>query len=223
MAGSYCYDLTIERADILSLIHHCFGPAMLIWIRTCFSSYTSFDAVMTRLLVSFVFFGAAMGGTLTTTILVILKLFRPHLAAWTAHKSVSSLVWILSLNTLVATSFGSAYMCIWETELITYWGYWCLIPMVLSAFEYYLQWRWAVKFQLIADKLGMQSAAEIASTSEKSEKSQDKSTVLDTLRSKYTLIKVVIACWLVTYTNLYLRVFHLALSERNIHLNLFFY
>jgi hypothetical protein len=220
MAGSYCYDLTIERADILSLIHHCFGPAMLIWIRTCFSSYTSLDATMTRLLVSFVFFGAAMGGTLTTSILVILKLLRPHLAVWTAHKSVASLVWLLSFNTLIATSFGSAYMCYWETELVAYWGYWCLIPMVLSAFEYYLQWRWAVKFQLIADKLGMQSAAEVASISEKK---QEKSTILDTLKNKYTLIKVVIACWLVTYTNLYLRVFHLALSDMDIHLNLFFY
>lgn len=114
-------------------------------------------------------------------------------------------------------------MCIWETALVEYWGYWCLIPMVLSAFEYYLQWRWAVKFQLIADKLGMQSKAELVATSEKGGKKREGTGVLDMLKSKYTLIKVVIACWLVTYTNLYLRVFHLALSDMGIHLNLFFY
>jgi hypothetical protein len=213
MAGSYCYDLTIERADILSLIHHCFGPAMLIWIRTYFSSHTSDDATMVRLLISFVFFGAAMGGTLTTTILVLLKLFRSQLAPYTIHRAVSSLVWILSINTLLATTFGSAYMAYWEDNLLGIWGYWCLIPMALSAFEYYLQWRWAVKFQLIADKLAVQTQ-----TMEKfpllDKKGQSKKGgIVDMLRNKYTFIRFVIGCRLVSYSSLYLHVASLALKE----------
>ncbi|KAH8810773.1 hypothetical protein F5884DRAFT_897324 [Xylogone sp. PMI_703] len=153
MAGSYAYDLTIERADVLSLIHHCMGPAMLIWIRLCFATYTPADALMNRLLVSFVFFGAGVGGSVTTSMLLMMKLMKPHISAQTLHLTVSLLSWVLTVNTYISTMYGSLYILFWVEDLAQYWGHYCFIPLVLATFEFYLQWRWALRFQTIADEL----------------------------------------------------------------------
>jgi hypothetical protein len=157
MAGSYSYDLTIERADVLSLIHHCMGPAMLLWIRCSFSTYTPADATMNRLLVSFVFFGAGIGGSLTTAMLVLMKLLKTQLQASSLYELVSILSWMLTVNTYISTMFGSLYMLWWANDLYAYWGTLCFLPLFLSGFEFYLQWRWALRFQSIADDLGVKA------------------------------------------------------------------
>lgn len=215
MAGAYCYDLTIERADILSLIHHCFGPAMLIWIRIQFSSYTMTDAPMIRLLISFVFFGATMGGSLTTCILSILNLFKPHMSKHLLHTSVSIFVWALFINTFIATTWGSLYMTVWETPLFAYWGYYCLIPMALSGFEYYLQWRWAFKFQTIQDRLRLGigrseniKAAKIAADPEAAARG-----LAGYLQDKYFYLSCLVSCWIVSYVAIYIRIGHMAIKD----------
>src|SRR4051794_34441400 len=129
MAGCYFYDLTIERADFLSLIHHCMGPAMLLWIRHCFSSYTPTDATMSRLLASFIFFGAGIGGSLTTGMLVLMKLLKTQLRATSLYELVSILSWMLTINTFVSTMFGSLYMLWWTNDLYAYWGPYCFLPL----------------------------------------------------------------------------------------------
>lgn len=68
-----------------------------------------------------------------------------------------------------------------------------------------------MRFQLIADKLGMQVKQE--EKGEKVEVKEQQKTWLDTMKSKYTLIKVVIGCWLVTYGSLYVHVVSQALKE----------
>ncbi|RDW92658.1 hypothetical protein BP5796_02052 [Coleophoma crateriformis] len=214
MAGSYCYDLTIERADVLSLIHHCFGPAMLLWIRIQFSSFTTNDAPMIRLLISFVFFGATMGGTFTTCILTLLNLIKPHLSKHVLHTSISILVWTLFINTFVATTFGSMYMAVWEVPLFGYWGYYGLIPMALSGFEYYLQWRWAFKFQTIYDRLrlGIGKSESINEAKMAAAPGRVKG-VGATMKDKYFYLRCLLGCWMVSYIGLYLRVLQFAVRD----------
>jgi hypothetical protein len=72
MTGSYLLDLSIHRDDVLSIIHHCMGPALLLWIRSSFSSFDSSDALICRPLMMFVFFGAGIGGT-ASSIAVLLR------------------------------------------------------------------------------------------------------------------------------------------------------
>jgi hypothetical protein len=209
MAGSYCFDLTIERADVLSLIHHCFGPAMLVWIRYQFSSFTTADAPMCRLLISFVFFGAACGGTMTTSILVIMKLMKAHLSPQQIYAYVSKLVWALTINTLIATTFGSLYMLYWLDPLFEYWSYWGIIPLLLSGFEYYLQWRWAFRFQNIQDDLH----AKALNAGSKSEKGSVSTNLLESVKTKYMVLRFVLGVWLVSYVSIYARIGHEAVLD----------
>lgn len=65
LAGTYFVDLTIPRSP-LSTIHYC-GPALILaLVRNLASSGTSADALMCRMIMSLVFFGASFGGIATT-------------------------------------------------------------------------------------------------------------------------------------------------------------
>lgn len=201
MAGSYGFDLTVERTDVLSLIHHCLGPALLIWIRCSFSSFDPTDAPMCRLLISFVFFGAACGGTFTTLILVIMKLMKTYLSAQHIYASVATLVWLLTINTFLATTFGSVYMSTWFEDLVGYWGCFAVLPLLLSGFEYYLQWRWAFRFQNIQDNLRAKSLAEVTS-----KKREDDTDMLESVKIKDAILRFIVGIWLVTYVSIYAKV-----------------
>ena len=202
MAGSYAYDLTIERADVLSLIHHLMGPGMLFWIRSSFSSYTSADAVMNRLLLSFVFFGAGVGGSLTTLMLVLMKLVKTQISKETLYVSVSVLSWVLTVNTFISTMFGSSYMLWWDDELVRYWGHYCFIPLFLSGFEFYLQWRWALRFQSIADDLSIAAGRRQAEMTKDSP--QNFLAAWTGVRFKSLSHTVMIYSWGVSYLGVYM-------------------
>ncbi|GME65675.1 hypothetical protein GTA08_BOTSDO03829 [Neofusicoccum parvum] len=103
MGGSYMFDLTIERNDVLSLIHHFMGPALLLWVRCSYSAFNSSDALMCRMLVSFVFFGAGVGGSVTTCMLVLMKLAKRQIQKDTLYRLVTILSWVLTLNTWLST------------------------------------------------------------------------------------------------------------------------
>lgn len=198
MAGCYCYDLLIERNDILSLIHHFMGPAMLVWIRISFANGTSTDATMIRLLMSFVFFGAACGGSMTTSILVLMKLLKADISEETMYRYVSKFVWGLTVNTFLATTFGTLYMLVWSNELLAYWGNYAFIPLLLSSFEFYLQWRWAFRFQNIQDHLWVKSTGGKPTT-----KTAARVDLSEAVKTKYIVLRSVVGVWSVCYVAVY--------------------
>ncbi|KAI9791836.1 MAG: hypothetical protein M1816_003381 [Peltula sp. TS41687] len=209
MTGSYAYDLTIERADVLSLIHHLIAPTLLLWVRASFCTYTSSDAVMCRLLLSFVFFGAGVGGSLTTLMLVMMKLVKTQISAATLYAAVSMLSWALTVNTFVSTMFGSSYMLWWDEELVRIWGHYCFIPLFLSGFEFYLQWRWALRFQSIADELGNVAAGagkkvvEVGLQVQGAKKQRTARRFLAAYRPKNLSHTLMIYSWGVSYAGVY--------------------
>ncbi|KAH7009327.1 hypothetical protein B0J12DRAFT_550295, partial [Macrophomina phaseolina] len=154
MGGSYMFDLTIERNDLLSLIHHFMGPALLLWVRCSYSAFNSSDALMCRILVSFVFFGAGVGGSVTTCMLVLMKLLKRQLEKSTLYRLVTILSWILTINTWLSTMYGCTYLLWAFDDLHRHWGHYAgLIPLFLCGFEFWLQWRWALRFQGISETL----------------------------------------------------------------------
>ncbi|KAL1638671.1 hypothetical protein SLS58_008703 [Diplodia intermedia] len=160
MGGSYMFDLTIERNDTLSLIHHFMGPALLLWVRCSYSAFASSDALMCRMLVSFVFFGAGVGGSVTTVMLVLMKLFKRQIPPLVLARAVVALSWMLTLNTWLSTMYGCTYLLWAFEELHGHWGDFAgLVPLALCGFEFWLQWRWALRFQGISE--GLRAAAGI--------------------------------------------------------------
>lgn len=150
------FDLTIERNDLLSLIHHFMGPALLLWIRCSYSAFNSSDALMCRMLVSFVFFGAGVGGSVTTCMLVLMKLAKRQIQKSTLYRLVAILSWVLTINTWFSTMYGCTYLLWAFDDLHHHWGHYAgLIPLFLCGFEFWLQWRWALRFQGIAENLGI--------------------------------------------------------------------
>jgi hypothetical protein len=133
---------------------------MILWIRACFATFTEDDATMGRILTSFIFFGTGVGGSLTTLMLVLMKLMKSHVSEKMLYQGVSILSWGLTLNTFASTMFGTWYVLYWADPLWEYWGLWSLCPLIPCTFEFYLQWRWALRFQAIVDKLGEKAGAE---------------------------------------------------------------
>lgn len=150
------FDLSIERNDTLSLIHHFMGPALFLWVRLCYSSFSSADALMGRMLVSFVFFGTGVGGSVTTAMLVLIKLFKRQMGAAVLARAVTALSWALTINTWLSTMYGCTYLLWSFQELHALWGdFAALVPLALCGFEFWLQWRWALRFQEISEGLAV--------------------------------------------------------------------
>ncbi|KAK0635779.1 hypothetical protein B0T17DRAFT_57256 [Bombardia bombarda] len=151
LTGSYIVDLTVTRSDKGSTLHHCMGPALLVWIRASFSSFTPHDALLCRLLMQFVFFGATISGATTTT-LVFLYQFRK---TWFADSKTSSkgylsfilLLPVLGMSTVVSTFYCTGYIHFWFPELTAHFsGCMYLLPLTWVLVECGMQWRWLLWF-----------------------------------------------------------------------------
>ncbi|KAK3327463.1 hypothetical protein B0T19DRAFT_484568 [Cercophora scortea] len=137
LTGAYIIDLSVTRNDKGSTLHHCMGPALLLWIRLSFSSFTSSDALLCRLLMQFVFFGATISGA-TTTSLIFLYQFRKSWfpsSASNAYLYFTLLMPVLVVSTAASTFYCSAYLHAWYGELHDYFGHWGYLPLAWVVVE----------------------------------------------------------------------------------------
>lgn len=124
------------------------GPALLLWIRLCFSSFTSSDALLCRLLIQFVFFGATISGATTTT-LVFLYQFRK---TWFRSSNSSAyfyftlLLPVLAFSTISSTFYCTTYLLVWFDEVFAYFGHWGYLPLGWVLVECGMQWKWLMWF-----------------------------------------------------------------------------
>ena len=124
------------------------GPALLLWIRTCFSTFTSSDGLLCRLLMSFIFFGGTISGG-TTTCLVFLFQFR-HVwfqsrtwgTAKNAYRYFTLLLPVLALATVAGNFYCTGYLNYWFNEFVDYFGYWIYAPLAWAFLECGMQWKW---------------------------------------------------------------------------------
>ncbi|KAK3327465.1 hypothetical protein B0T19DRAFT_441444 [Cercophora scortea] len=153
MTGAYGFDLIIYREDILSVLHHCMGPALLFWTRTCFSSFSSADALVSRSLMMFVFFGAATGGIAATAGVFLLRVGKTYLRRATLYRYFSLCVASLTVATILSCYMNVLYFLqVWE-EAFSYFGWFAPVPVIWETFECYLQWRWLLRFYELEAKL----------------------------------------------------------------------
>lgn len=124
------------------------GPALLLWIRLCFSSFTSSDALLCRLLIQFVFFGATISGA-TTTALVFLYQFRKtwfRSSTSSAYFYFTLLLPVLALSTIASTFYCTIYLLVWFDEAFAYFGHWGYLPLGWVLVECGMQWKWLMWF-----------------------------------------------------------------------------
>ncbi|EHK21649.1 uncharacterized protein TRIVIDRAFT_52965 [Trichoderma virens Gv29-8] len=148
LTGSYIIDLTVTRNDKAATLHHMMGPALLLWIRLSFSSFTSSDALLCRLLIQFVFFGATISGATTTT-LVFLYQFRKtwfRSSASNAYFYFTLLLPVLALSTIASTFYCTTYLLVWFEEVFAYFGHWGYLPLGWVLVECGMQWKWLMWF-----------------------------------------------------------------------------
>ncbi|KAL6872291.1 hypothetical protein HDV57DRAFT_524616 [Trichoderma longibrachiatum] len=148
LTGSYIVDLTVTRSDKASTLHHVMGPALLLWIRLCFSSFTSSDALLCRLLIQFVFFGATISGA-TTTALVFLYQFRKtwfRSSTSNAYFYFTLLLPVLAFSTIASTFYCTIYLLVWFDKIFAYFGHWGYLPLGWVLIECGMQWKWLMWF-----------------------------------------------------------------------------
>lgn len=152
MTGAYLFDLIIYRQDVLSVLHHCMGPALLLWIRTCFSSFTSADALVCRSLMMFVFFGAATGGVAASSGVFLLRVGKKYLSREVLYKYFALSVASLTVTTVLSCYMNVYYFVhVWD-QAFAYFGVWAVFPILWETFECYLQWRWLFRFYVFEAK-----------------------------------------------------------------------
>jgi hypothetical protein len=111
------------------------GPALLVWIRTCFSTHTPEDALLCRLLMSFVFIGGTVSGATTTALTFLFRLRQVWFKSrtWGGSKNAyfcfTLLLPVLALSTITGTFYATAYLNYWFTEIVEYFGYWGYLPL----------------------------------------------------------------------------------------------
>ncbi|KAL6697044.1 hypothetical protein J3F84DRAFT_394536 [Trichoderma pleuroticola] len=148
LTGAYIIDLTVTRNDKAATLHHIMGPALLLWIRLSFSSFTSSDALLCRLLIQFVFFGATISGATTTT-LVFLYQFRKtwfRSSTGNAYLYFTLLLPVLALSTIASTFYCTTYLLVWFDEVFAYFGHWGYLPLGWVLVECGMQWKWLMWF-----------------------------------------------------------------------------
>jgi len=146
MTGAYLFDLSIHRDDILSIIHHCMGPALLLWIRTSFSSFDSSDALICRPLMMFVFFGAGLGGTASSIAVLLLRVGKKYMSTEKLYQYFAPCLAVLTVSTVFSCYLNTAYLLHMHEGLYGHFGIWYLGPVIWEGFECYLQWRWLLRF-----------------------------------------------------------------------------
>lgn len=146
LTGAYLYDLTIHRPDLLSTLHHCMGPALLLWIRTSFATFSPEDAMGCRPLMVFVFFGASVGGTAASAASFLLRVGRRYLEPRRLYACFASCLAVLTASTVLSCFLSLLYIAVRFRELFAAFGLALALPGLWEAFECYLQWRWLFKF-----------------------------------------------------------------------------
>ncbi|KAK0635780.1 hypothetical protein B0T17DRAFT_612598 [Bombardia bombarda] len=193
MTGAYLFDLIIYRDDVLSILHHCMGPALLIWTRTCFSSFTSSDALVSRSLVMFVFFGAATGGIAASGGVFLLRVGKTCLPRADLYRYFASCVASLSVTTVLSCYMNVLYFLQNWDDAWAYFGLFMVLPLIWETFECYLQWRWLLRFYEIEDKLRQPKACREKRSA--SPDSDDQITLVDDMAGE--TIKSMFPTWLV--------------------------
>ncbi|KAK3377976.1 hypothetical protein B0H63DRAFT_547624 [Podospora didyma] len=169
MTGAYLFDLIIYREDILSILHHCMGPALLLWTRTCFSTFLPADALVSRSLQMFVFWGAATGGIAATSGVFLLRVGKKYLARRQVHQYFSYCVAFLTITTVLSCYMNVLYFLHTWNQAFAYFGPWIApLPVIWETFECYLQWRWLLRFYDLEAKLRVpKTSSAAAAASEK--------------------------------------------------------
>ncbi|TFA99568.1 hypothetical protein CCMA1212_008634 [Trichoderma ghanense] len=153
MTGAYLFDLMIYREDVFGVLHHCMGPALLLWTRLCFSSFTSADALVSRSLMMFIFFGAATGGVFASAGVFVLRVGKKYLERGTLHRYFALCVAGLTVTTVLSCYLNVLYFLHTWDQAYAYFGLAIPLPILWETFECYLQWRWLLRFYAIEDKL----------------------------------------------------------------------
>ncbi|KAL7781924.1 hypothetical protein V8C43DRAFT_327644 [Trichoderma afarasin] len=148
LTGAYIIDLTVTRNDKAATLHHIMGPALLLWIRLCFSSFTSSDALLCRLLIQFVFFGATISGATTTTLVFLYQFRKTWFRSSTSNAYVffTLLLPVLALSTIASTFYCTTYLLVWFDEVFAYFGHWGYLPLGWVLVECGMQWKWLMWF-----------------------------------------------------------------------------
>lgn len=152
MTGAYLFDLSIHRDDILSIIHHCMGPALLLWIRTSFSAFDSSDALICRPLMMFVFFGAGLGGTASSISVLLLRIGKKYISPDKLYQYFASCLAVLTVSTVASCYLNTAYLLHTHDSLYGHFGILYSLPIIWEGFECYLQWRWLLRFHEFESK-----------------------------------------------------------------------
>ncbi len=146
VTGAYLFDLSIHRGDFLSTVHHCMGPALLLWIRISFSQFTSSDALVCRPLMMFVFFGAAVGGTASSAAVFLLRVGKKYLKKDALYQYFALCLAALTASTVLSCYMNVLYFLhVWQ-DAFAHFGFALLLPAIWEGFECYLQWRWLFRF-----------------------------------------------------------------------------
>lgn len=146
MTGAYLFDLSIHRDDILSIIHHCMGPALLLWIRASFSSFDSSDSLVCRPLMMFVFFGAGIAGTASSSAVFLLRIGKHYMSSERLYRYFASCLTVLTISTVMSCYLNTWYLLHAYRGLYGYFGVAYIGPVAWEGFECYLQWRWLFRF-----------------------------------------------------------------------------
>ncbi|KAK3365838.1 hypothetical protein B0T24DRAFT_597595 [Lasiosphaeria ovina] len=201
LTGAYIVDLTVTRNDKGATLHHMMGPALLLWIRTSFSSFSPSDALLCRLLIQFVFFGATISGATTTT-LVFLYQFRKtwfRSSASNAYLYFTLLLPVLALTTVASTFYCSIYLNVWYPELLAYFGAWGYLPLGWVLLECGMQWKWLMWFYTFDEWYRATTADETDVPKEAKERIADIANGAWWLpRWRFAAIKALVLVWLVT-------------------------
>ncbi|EHK21650.1 uncharacterized protein TRIVIDRAFT_59887 [Trichoderma virens Gv29-8] len=153
MTGAYLFDLMIYREDFFGILHHCMGPALLLWTRLCFSSFTSADALVSRSLMMFIFFGAATGGVFASAGVFLLRVGKRYLERSSLYKYFALCVAGLTVTTVLSCYLNVLYFLHTWDAAYGYFGLAAPLPIIWETFECYLQWRWLLRFYSIEAKL----------------------------------------------------------------------
>lgn len=128
------------------------GPLLLIWMRLSYSSFTPADALMCRLLISFVFFGAILSGS-TTTALTFIYYFRKvwfkpgrETLSNNAYFYFTTFLPVLALSTICGNFYCALYLHAWFDEVFAHFGHWGYLPLAWVLLECTMQWRWLFWF-----------------------------------------------------------------------------
>ncbi|KAH0494653.1 hypothetical protein TgHK011_008244 [Trichoderma gracile] len=187
--------------DKASTLHHVMGPALLLWIRLCFSSFTSSDALLCRLLIQFVFFGATISGA-TTTALVFLYQFRKtwfRSSTSNAYYYFTLLLPVLALSTIASTFYCTIYLLVWFDQVFAYFGRWGYLPLGWVLVECGMQWKWLMWFYKFDEWYRMTTYDDPEESEELKKKMAGIATAAWWLpKWRFTAIRLLAAAWLAT-------------------------